>query len=307
MNTSIDCKQVLAQHGRTFHLASRLLPAARRDDAALLYSFCRYIDDVADETPDKLEAKRELVAVRAELCGDGPPRPIVELFLDLASRRGVDVHAAICLVDAVLSDLKPVRINTDQELLRYCYGVAGTVGLMMCGVLGVRSSEALHFAIDLGIGMQLTNICRDILEDGQRDRCYIPRSRLEAKGLSQEAVIAGVCDPRILAEVTDGLLAVAEQYYASGDQGMRDIPLPGRAAILVAARVYRAIGWRLQRVHQSNPLHGRTVVPPINRVWWASRALVELLHPVYWVIRDRYHERSLHQPLIGLPGASAHV
>jgi phytoene synthase len=307
MNTSIDCKQVLAQHGRTFHLASRLLPAARRDDAALLYAFCRYIDDVADETPDKLEAERELVAVRAELCGDSSPRPIVELFLDLASRRELDVGAAVCLVDAVLTDLKPVRFNNDEELIRYCYGVAGTVGLLMCGVLGVRSSEALHFAIDLGIGMQLTNICRDILEDGQRDRCYIPRSRIEAKGLSQEDVIAGVCDPQILAEITDDLLAVAEQYYTSGDQGMRDIPLPGRAAILVAARVYRAIGWRLQRIHQSNSLHGRTVVPTINRICWASRALLELLHPKYWLIRDRYHERSLHKPLIGLPGASVNV
>jgi 15-cis-phytoene synthase len=307
MNTSIDFKQILAKHGRTFHLASRLLPASRRDDAALLYAFCRYIDDVADETPDKLEAERDLVALRSELCGDESPRPIVELFLDLASRRGLDVQAAVCLVDAVMSDLKLVRIANDQELIRYCYGVAGTVGLMMCGVLGVRSDEALHFAIDLGIGMQLTNICRDILEDAKRDRCYIPQSRLEAKGLSHETVIAGTCDPRILAEVTDDLLAVAEQYYSSGDMGMRDIPLPGRAAILVAARVYRAIGWRLQRVHKSNSLHGRTVVPQMNRIWWATRALVELLHPLYWLTKDRDHEQRLHLPLIGLPGASANV
>ena len=307
MESPEECFEVLAYHGRTFALAARLLPRSRRNDAAVLYAFCRYVDDVADETPNREDAKDELCQVRLELAGQGNPRPIVALFLEVAERRNIDVQAADYLIQAVLSDLGAVRFKTDEQLLRYCYGVAGTVGLMMCGVLGVRSEEALHFAIDLGVGMQLTNICRDIREDARRNRCYVPKTRLARHGLRQEDVITRSCDPAKLALVTDELLSMAERYYQSADNGMQAIPMPGRAAIVVAARVYRAIGFRLRRVHQSNSLHGRTVVPIPMRLLWAARALMELGHPQFWLWAIGSHDRVLHRPLRGLPGASVHV
>ena len=304
MDNSQDCYEVLAHHGRTFHLASRFLPRERRADAAVLYAFCRCVDDIADETPDKEQALRELLDVQNELRGDRKARPIVKLFLEVAERRDIEIEAADCLIKAIMTDLGVVRLVDDGGLLRYCYGVAGTVGLMMCGALGVTSRQARCFAIDLGVGMQLTNICRDILEDAGRDRCYIPQTRLERNGMTQQQLIAGQCDASTLSLVTSDILQLAEQYYDSADLGMQAIPFPGRAAILVAARVYRSIGWRLQRVHGSNALHGRTIVPTINRIWWAALALIELLKPLFWLTRVRVHESHLHRALRGLPGTS---
>ncbi|MEN0063672.1 MAG: phytoene/squalene synthase family protein [Myxococcota bacterium] len=273
---------VLAHHGRTFHLASYLLPQDRRHDAAVLYAFCRNVDDLADEAPDPTSAHEAIEGVLEELRGQREPRPWVSAFLQVAERRTIDLGPAEDLCTAVLGDLQTVRVQNDTELFRYGYGVAGTVGLLMCGVLGVRDPAALPRAVDLGIGMQITNICRDVKEDAERGRVYLPAQRLRAAGVDPEALVAGHADPKAVAQVVCDLIEVADQFYRSGDQGLRAIPMPARAAILVASRVYRAIGVRLGAHHAYNPLHGRTVVPMGRRLWLALGSVLELFQPRYW-------------------------
>ncbi|MEO0603436.1 MAG: squalene/phytoene synthase family protein, partial [Myxococcota bacterium] len=182
----------------------------------------------------------------------------------------------------VLGDLDLVRVADDAELFRYGYGVAGTVGLLMCGVLGVEDEAAYARAVDLGIAMQITNICRDVKEDAVRGRVYLPADRLRAAGVDPEALVTGEADPAAVASVVGDLFEVADQFYQSGDECLRAIPMPARGAILVASRVYRAIGTRLGRRHAYNALHGRTVVPVSQRLWLALGSVVQLLLPRFW-------------------------
>jgi phytoene synthase len=294
---------VLTAQGRTFRLAARFLPPDVRDDAAVVYAFCREVDDVADESTDVAAARRALAQVRAELCAEAPPRPGIVALFDVADRRGMDLSAARHLVDAVASDLGAVRIRDDHSLIGYCYGVAGTVGLMMASVLGSTDRRAASHAIDLGIAMQITNLCRDVREDAARGRVYLPETRLLACGVVPEDLLQGTADPLRTAAVVADLLSLAERYYRSGRAGLSYLPRRTRWAIHVAAAVYRAIGVRLLRRHGGDPLWGRTVVPPLARVGWAFvglwEGLVALTEPT------RPHERALHDALQGMPGADS--
>lgn len=296
---------VLAHHGRSFHLASHFLPQFAREDAAMLYAFCRHVDDIADETPDPDQARDDLRAVRADMQAVQPRDRLVKELVAMSRKTDLDLEAADQLVEGVESDLSSVLFSDDQELIRYCYRVAGTVGIMMCAVLRVRNEAAIHFAIDLGIGMQLTNICRDVAEDAKRQRVYLPADRLERAGTSSKAVVDGEAPGESVALVVRDLLGLADRYYASADAGIRAIPMPARAAILVASRVYRAIGLRLLRVHGGNPLHGRTVVPTSARLVWALSGIGRLLLPSFWSKRLPAHDASLHLPLSGLPRVDA--
>lgn len=302
-------RAVLQTGSKSFSFASRFLSGGRRNDAAVLYTFCRAVDDIADETTDPEFASKELAAMADELRGLRPARAEVDAFLEVAQRRRIDVKAAHHLIEGALSDLHGVCIRTDGELLRYAYQVAGTVGLMMCGVLGVRDPDALPFAVDLGIAMQLTNILRDVKEDALRNRIYLPATRLEAAGVEADRLLwAARHEQRLsaLPRVVQGLAAWADSYYRSGDRGLRYIPTRPRWAILVASRVYRQIGRRLIWRFGADPLHGRTVVPLPEKLWVAGAAIVSGLGPEArgWTAAPS-HDPELHACLVGLPGANA--
>ena len=131
-----------------------------------------------DEAPSPEIAARRVQQYRLELESRQSATPSVMDFLQLHQRDGVPMWAALGLLEGMESDLDHVRMKTDGDLLLYCYRAAGTVGVMMCGVLGVTHPKALAPAIDPGIAMQPTNICRDVREDAERDRVYLPANRL---------------------------------------------------------------------------------------------------------------------------------
>lgn len=291
-----ESRQTLAVHARSFRWGSFFLPADCRDEAAVVYAFCRLIDDLVDEQGDVAEVR----AIRAELGGQAPARPLVAAFQQIAIRAPVVIPAAQELITGVEGDAGVVRFHDDAELLRYCYRVAGTVGLMMCGVLGVNDPRAWPHAIDLGVGMQLTNICRDVAEDAARGRVYLPATRLIAAGTTPEALLAGDADRAAVKRVVADLLALAERYYQSGIDGYAWIPARSRLAIRAAARIYRAIGRRLLATG-GDPLLGRVFVPWTGKLTETVRAIFEHLgatptHP---------HDPALHVALAGLPGVSA--
>lgn len=183
MSVAADSLVTLAHGSRSFRLASHFLPVDARLDAAVVYAFCRHVDDVVDEARDRASATSALDAVRAQLDGRAPPEPLVATLDEVAARTGMVRAAALELVDGVGTDLHEVLLTNDRGLLRYCYGVASTVGLMMCGVLGVRERAAHAFAVDLGVAMQLTNICRDVAADAAMGRVYLPATRLQSHGI----------------------------------------------------------------------------------------------------------------------------
>ena len=303
-----DSHGALAYHGRSFHLAGRLLPAASRDDAAICYAFCRLADDAVDEAPDVQSARAALAKLRAELCGDNAPRPLVAAWSALVARRGIPSYATDGLLDGMESDLEAVRIADDSELIRYCYRAAGTVGLMMAAILEVPAAHARAaraHAIDLGVAMQLTNIARDVAEDAARDRVYLPADRLRAAGQQKDALPApnqGIApnpsialDPEAVRIVVGDILAVAERFYDSGLAGVRFLPVRVRPAIVAAAFLYRGIGRALLR-RGGDPLTGRVVLGTLERGWLLALGLLTAVLPG----SVAPHDAALHLPLQGI-------
>lgn len=272
--------EVLKKHAKSFRAASLFLSSRMRRDAAIAYAFCRYVDDLVDETEDRDSAHQALDELTRMLRGEVGPSPLVSAYLELARRRDFGLAPAEELIKGVRSDLSEVRVRDDEELFLYCYRVAGTVGLMMCGILGVRDPRAKRYAVDLGIGMQLSNICRDVLEDARRGRVYLPESRLAQAGLSQEELLSLVNAGKRPGEevrervalVVKGLLLEAENSYESARSGYDYIPAKPRLAIMIAADLYRQIGVVLRERRGSDPLLGRVSVGAGEKVQLCVRA-----------------------------------
>lgn len=293
---------VLAAKGRSFYWASKLLGNRHADRATRLYGFCRYVDDLADEATSPaaahiaLERVAEAIRSRANTNHD----PLVEDMLALMHECSIDSAIVLELIKGVASDLSTVRIADEAALLRYCYQVAGTVGLMMCAVLDVTDDRAYAHAVDLGIAMQITNICRDVSSDAALNRVYLPASSLldnvDAPALLNPT--AGI-QPQVQACVAS-LLAKAEHYYQSGEQGLAYLPVGARSGILVAARIYRAIGIKQKRGNY-NYWHQRIVVSSRQKAVITLHAL--LTRPItlsFWR-PHRAHNEILHTALHGLP------
>ena len=278
--------QTLVFRARSFRWASAFLNQAQRRRVAALYAFCRAVDDLADADWTTPEAQKDLdrlqAALAAEPNGESLWPPHYLWFRELCLECGIGFGVVRELMIGMMSDLDVVRVQSDGELIRYCYRAAGTVGLMMCSVLGVRDPRALRHAVDLGIAMQLTNISRDVLEDAQTQRVYLPAERLAELGVSQEELVDGRADAQAVSLVVGDVLTLAERYYQSGDAGMRYLPARARWAILIASRLYRGIGRRLRRRHRSNPLGGRVVVPWFEKLGLVAGATAAWFRVSFW-------------------------
>ena len=165
-------KEKLKKYGTTFYFASQFLSEAHTEVAAALYAVCRDIDDIADTNKDNESARNELLQLKASLERGTPDHPIA--VQALAIKPPLSIAVLIELIDGVILDTYLVGIRTELELLQYCYQVAGTVGLLMCDLFEVQDPIARHHAVDLGVAMQLTNICRDVEEDARNHRRYLP-------------------------------------------------------------------------------------------------------------------------------------
>jgi phytoene synthase len=295
---------VLRRKGKSFYWAGQLLSGEQFEKAADLYRLCRSIDDLADEatTPDQARsADRQLAALHGALMSR--PTPLAEkteLYQQAESVLGTHPLAMSALGDLVGSarqDLGSVRLADHAGLLRYCYGVAGTVGVMMTCLLDVpERRQALPHAIDLGIAMQLTNISRDVLEDAHLNRIYLP-----ADGA------AGILAPKDILAVNQmarhrawlgvrELVELAESYYRSGWQGLQYLPLRPRLAIAVAAKVYREIGQQILQRGEERYWQSRCVVGPTQKLTLSVSAVAQIIAGSTGRQAAR-HDPRLHQGL----------
>ncbi|RZU98295.1 phytoene/squalene synthase family protein [Spiribacter vilamensis] len=236
-------REVLARHGSSFHMASRLLRRDDANDVATLYAVCRLIDDIADESANG--AGRIDTFIEALTTGELAKIP-VDGFEAMVERRQMRLEPLATLARTAAHEARYGRlIDTESELIDYCYGVAGTVGELMCPLLGADPVRGRDAAVALGIGMQLTNIARDVLEDAQRGRRYLPA---EWVGQRPPEVIAAAADPdRASVQAAIGrVVDRAEVEYARAETAFALIPWRNRVAIRVAARLYRAIGLRVR-------------------------------------------------------------
>lgn len=288
-------RQSLQKHARSFRIAARFLGTEEADDAAICYAFCRDADDRVDEAPSFETARSAITELQAELSGQQAQSPLVGAFCEMAQRRHMPLAVAHTLVETIAADAGPVRIADDAALIQYAYGVAGTVGVMMAYLLGAQSERALASAIDLGIGMQLSNVARDVREDAARNRVYLPMYRLYRLGISPEAVVAGQADPQLLAQVCQDLVEMAEPYYASALDGLRFLPFRGRLAVAMAASLYQAIGQEVVR-RGVEAFERRTVLGRVRLGGAMLRGIAMVLHPRVWGAL-RPHNPQLHSHL----------
>ena len=229
--------------------------------------------------------------------------PVLQDGLALMHECGIEPGIVRELIAGMASDAETVRVADEAELLRYCYRAAGTVGLMMCRVLDAPEPAAAAHAVDLGIAMQLTNLCRDVSADARMGRRYLPASLVGDIAPTELIEPSPALQPALRAAVAR-LLALAETYYASGEAGLPFLPVRARAGILVAGRVYRAIGHRLVAVEYAY-WEGRAFVPDWRKATITLVALTtQPLRGAFWS-RPQAHSVSLHQALIGLPGIHA--
>ena len=229
-------QKIFRSKSRTFSLASLLLPKERAEAIFRLYYVCRTLDDWADEGHgEKLREARQY-------WSEHRPHELLDHYRFLQAQWGLDSRPLTELMDAMLRELDGVRIKSEAELLEYCHGVAGTIGLMTCPIFGVTDPDALQHADDLGIAMQLTNICRDVREDAENDRIYLPADFF---GTSPSVSDLLSKDSKWIEEtvsVKRRLLSLAEARYASGEAGIGYLPFRMRIVVRWAGRMYREIG-----------------------------------------------------------------
>jgi phytoene desaturase len=292
---------VLSRKGKSFHWARRWMSSSRAARATRLYGFCRYVDDIADEGCAGQDPRAALALIAQDIASGASQDPIIADALALMRECRIQPALVLTFIDGIRSDLDPVRMTDEAALLCYCYQAAGTVGAMMCRVLDCDDPAALRHAIDLGMAMQLTNICRDVAEDAAVGRRYLPASMVG--DLAPQALVdpAPALQPGLQTCIGE-LLDTADRYYRSGEAGLAHLPVGARCSILVAARVYRAIGTQLRGCGNAYWL-GRTVVPQQTkrRVTW--RALLSTpFMPRFW-LPTRHHDAALHGALSAFLGA----
>lgn len=254
-------RETIQKGSSSFAAAAALFGPETRADAEMLYAWCRHCDDVIDgqdlghgmEALDPAAARERLEGLyaktRAALAGQPTTDPEFAAFQRVAQRRQIPERYAIDLIDGFAMDVAERRYETLQDTLDYCYHVAGVVGVMMALVMGVKPGDlaTLRRAQDLGLGFQLTNISRDVVEDANNGRVYLPAQWLAEAGVPLDAVAAPE-NRQAVAGVVKRLLDVAEPYYASALSGLPALPWRCAWAIGAARGVYRQIGVEVERL-----------------------------------------------------------
>ena len=243
---------------KSFRAASQLFDRKTRERAWLLYCWCRHCDDVCDGQTLGFASgpKGSMAGVREKtyraFAGEDVGELPFQALRQLVAERPIPLRMLNDHLAGFDLDESGWTPETEWELDRYCYHVAGTVGCMMAVVMGVpaEDEETLERAADLGIAFQLSNIARDIREDLAAGRCYIPYDWLDELGTSRSTLFSTE-HSAALEEVLHRLVSRASLYETSARKGVDRLPFRSRVAVLTAARIYGAIGRRVERLGTS--------------------------------------------------------
>ncbi|GLQ19177.1 phytoene/squalene synthase family protein [Algimonas porphyrae] len=276
-------RQSIEAGSKSFALASRVLPPRIRDDASMLYAWCRYCDDVIDgqemghgQIADYRDGQAERLKklrdqTRAALHGQATD-PIFQGLARVVERNDIPHRHAFELLKGFEMDAEERVYHTIDDLLDYAYHVAGVVGVMMAMIMGTRDAPTLDRASDLGLAFQLTNIARDVIDDARADRVFVPQSLLIRHGapVAPDLLKQHANWPAAHKAAID-LIDIAEDYYASARTGIRALPFRCAWAISAALSVYREIG-EVLRVGGPEAWHGRVGASASRKMRLAVRA-----------------------------------
>ena len=245
-----QCVETMRDGSKSFFAASRVLPSRVRDPATALYAFCRITDDIADAadaTAESIHTLRE--RLDAIYAGDPGDVPADRALSEVVRAFDIPKELPLALIEGYEWDTQYQTYETFDDLLDYCARVAGTVGAMMCLIMGKREPETLARACDLGLAMQLTNIARDVGEDALNGRVYLPLQWLREEGINKEEWLQNPQFNEALSRVVARLLKDADLLYKQAEIGISELPWDCRPAIQAARLIYAEIGRELERLN----------------------------------------------------------
>lgn len=259
-NAYAECRAITRHHAKTFYMATRFLPNHKQRGIFAIYSLCRYIDDLVDEAEDLVEKKkltergikRKLAIWKQKLRdtyeGRSHDNTILIAFSDVLRRYHIPIEMPFELMEGVTMDLFKNRYETFEELYDYSFKVASIVGLMTSQVFGYETREALSYAVDLGIAMQLTNILRDVGEDLNRDRIYLPKEDLNRFNVTEQDLFNHSLNDNII-ELLAFQIERTRRYYERSDKGIALLSTDSRLPVHLARQNYSRI---LDKIEANN-------------------------------------------------------
>lgn len=260
------CRKVTYTHAKTFYFASRFIPLDKRNACYAVYAFCRYVDDLVDVAMEQGNVTREdavrlvsqwkadLDAVYAlsepthshttpppGITADATERSAILLaWEDTLTRYHIPRGLPDELIEGVLMDTSITRFDSFDDLWTYCYKVASVVGLMTSEIFGYSCKTALPRAVDLGIAMQLTNIIRDVGEDAQRGRIYLPQEDLDRFDVDEDDILSQRFTPNVRSLIRS-YVERAHEYYDAAEPGIAMLSSDSRITVILMSRNYRRI------------------------------------------------------------------
>jgi phytoene synthase len=264
------CQRKAAQSGSSFYYAFLFLPPERRRAITALYAFCREVDDVVDECTDPGVAAAKLAWWRHEIAAleaGAPQHPVTRALAPLAATYGIRRERLGEIIDGMEMDLHQSRYADLAALERYCYHVAGVVGMLAAGIFGYSNPQTLEYAKALGTAFQLTNIVRDVGEDARKGRIYLPLEDLERFGVPA----ADILNARHTEAFTQLMAFQVERAEAQYAKALALLPPEDARAQrpgLIMAAIYRALLEEIRR-DGYRILEHRVALTPIRKLWIA--------------------------------------
>ena len=280
------CRAVTRKYAKTFYMATRFLPYHKQRSIFAIYALCRYLDDLVDETEDLIKNEKISTAEiieRTELFksqlistyrGVEHENPILLAFSDVLNRFHISIEYPLTLLDGVTLDLTKNRYESFEELYDYSYKVASVVGLMTSEVFGYTDPKALNHAVELGIAMQLTNILRDIGEDLDRNRIYLPSEDLERFNITETEMFERKVTDKFI-EMMLFQISRTRDYYESSDKGINMLNRDSRLPVKLARENYSRI---LDKIEQNKfeVFHSRAYLNSTEKFSILPKVLMEI-------------------------------
>lgn len=262
-------RDVARARARNFYYSFRLLPKEKHDAICAVYAFMRECDDLSDEDGANLEALESWRAqLSGALAGDSSSHPVWPGFSDAVRRFSIPHHIFHEMIDGVESDLEPRRIQTFDELYRYCYQVAAVPGISVVHIFGFSGAHAPKLAEKCGIAFQLTNIIRDVQEDWERRRVYLP-----AEDLARFGVTDPVDSPEFR-KLLEFEANRAQRYYEESRPLLDMVDKSSRAALRALIEIYSTL---LERIRAGNydVMNRRFRLSGIEKGWITARSFLK--------------------------------
>ncbi|MCY1143791.1 phytoene/squalene synthase family protein [Actinoplanes sp. Pm04-4] len=273
------CRELHKRHGRTYYLATRLLPAWKRRHVHALYGFTRYADEIVDQTWElpAIERAARLTewseAFVAGLRGEPVDDPLLPAVLHTIAVFDLEVDDFATFLRCMAMDLTETSYGTYDDLLDYMEGSAAVIGTMMLPILGSSDPAAAREpARQLGFAFQLTNFIRDVAEDLERGRVYLPESHLGRFGVTRDDLARGVATPEIK-ELIRYEIGVAREHYAAAAPGIVMLEPASQACMRTAFALYGGILEEIE-ANDYDVFSGRATVPNRRRAAVAVRSLL---------------------------------